>query len=61
MKSNEAVREKAYQKHVPLWKIADRVGICSMTLTRWLRTELSDEKYQKLMKAIDDIAAESRH
>lgn len=59
MDNNLAVKEMAYQKHIPLWKVADKIGVHSITLTRWLRTELPDEKYQKLVNAIDEIAAEA--
>lgn len=38
---NIQIRMAAREAHIPLWKIAQMVGISEPTLTRWLRVELS--------------------
>ena len=54
--ANYEIRLKARAKKVPLWKLADELGICEMTLSRWLRHELPPEKRERILEAIDKLA-----
>ncbi len=40
-----------------LWEIADYIGIAQSTLTVWLRHELSEEKKQLMLDAVEAIAS----
>lgn len=58
MKANLAVREAAKNAGVPLWKIAEALGISEATIVRWLRVDLSPEKKEKIMCAISSLTEE---
>ena len=54
-KSNIDLRLLARGKGVPLWKIADRLGVSDQTLFRQWREELSDDKKKEVIEAIEFI------
>jgi hypothetical protein len=50
---NLDVRQAAKANGVPLWRIAEGLGVVDATLSRWLRHELSAEKKAKAMEVIE--------
>lgn len=40
---------------IPLWKIADKVGVTDVTLGRWLRKPLPENKKDQLLAAISEL------
>lgn len=36
------------------WELADLLGVSEFTLTRWLRKELTEDKKEQLLKAINE-------
>ena len=50
--ANGGVRRRARAADVPLWGIADHLGISEATLTRWLRFPLSVEREAHILEAI---------
>ena len=56
---NIQIRMEAREAHIPLWKIAQMVGISEPTLTRWLRVELSQEKKVRILQAIEQLKREA--
>lgn len=58
--ANKAIKEKAKLYNVCLWQLADYFNVSEMTINRRLRHELSSEKAQEWMQAIETISAESR-
>ena len=60
MNSNDRIRALARANHVPLWLIADTLGISESTMTRKLRKELPDSEKQEIFKIIDELAAEKQ-
>ena len=56
---NQHVRLLLKGKGIPFWQIAKVVGISEPTMTRWFRTPLTDEHYQKIMNAIKQIEGEN--
>ena len=56
---NIQIRMAAIEAHIPLWKIAQMVGISEPTLTRWLRVELSQEKKVRILQAIEQLKREA--
>ena len=55
---NQDVRKAARIADVPLWKIADAIGVSEPTITRWLRHELPADKKQRILEAIESIEKE---
>lgn len=58
MKANDEIRAEALQRKVPLWQIAEKLGIADTTFSRKLRHELPNEEKQRVMEAIREIAEE---
>lgn len=56
---NAVVRTAIAKAGLHQWQIADVIGISEGTLTRWLRTELSDERREKVLAAIDRLTGEA--
>ena len=56
--SNLDVKMRAVGCGVPLWKVAEQLGIADTSLSRKLRKELSDDEKKKIFEIIDKLAAE---
>ena len=50
--SIEAIKREAKKNGVPLWKIADQMGISEASMTRLMRHELSKEKEAVILRII---------
>lgn len=57
-KANMDIRTAAKSAGLPLWKVAEELGVCEMTMVRWLRAELPDAKKDMVMGAIRNIAVQ---
>jgi len=55
---NMDIREVARIAGVPLYRVADALGISEPTLTRWLRKPLTAEKEASMMEAIKCLKEE---
>ena len=55
---NEDIKKMARGNLIPLWKIAQQVGVSEMTLIRWLRTELPDKRKKQIVSAIERLTQE---
>ena len=53
--NNLEVRELIERKRLKYYEIAERLGVNSTTLSRWLQTELTPERKTKVLKAIKSI------
>lgn len=60
MLANTDIRNRAKEKNVRLWEVADRLNISEPTITRKLRKELSAEEKHTIFKIIDEIASEKK-
>lgn len=56
--NNREIRLYAAGNGVRLWQIAKEMGIRDSSLSRKLRSELSDDEKQKIMEIIDRISME---
>lgn len=56
---NMRIRKAARIAGVPLWKIAEFIGVSEPTLTRWMRTPLPDDKEKAIMEAISKLESEA--
>lgn len=57
---NIDIRKAAKENGVFLYDIAERLGVCEMTVTRLLRRELSSEKKAQINAIIAELAAEKK-
>jgi len=59
LKTNEKIREKAKEKSVAFWQIADKLGINDGNFSRKLRHELSKEETDRILNIINELAKDS--
>ena len=57
MMRNTEIRQRAKEKGVKLWQLAEKLGITDSTFSRRLRRELSEEEYARVCALIDGLAA----
>lgn len=53
--ANKEIRRLLWEHHIPLWKVAEKVGRAEVTICRWLRFELDDSKRERVLSAINEI------
>lgn len=53
---NKEVKEA--KRNIPLWRIAKSLGVHEMTVIRWFREEMDEEKKQRVLYAIDEVKTE---
>lgn len=59
--SSKRARNKEFWEKkgkVPLWRIAEKLGIHEKTLIVWLRTEVEQMKMQKILEALEQVLEE---
>jgi len=56
---NLTIRNLAREAHIPLWKIADALGIADSTFSRKLRYELPEEEKQRILSIIRELGRAS--
>ena len=56
MKENQEVRRAARSAGIPLWRVAAAIGVSEPTLIRWMRFPLPEDKEQRIMAAIAELA-----
>lgn len=57
-KANGELRAELKAANIPLWRIAEKLGVHENTVIRRMRTELSSENLQAFKKALTEIKAE---
>lgn len=55
--TNESFKDYARRNKIPLWQIADALGVSEPTITRMLRHELKEDKLAELCSIVDRLAA----
>lgn len=53
--ANQDIRKEIKESGFFKWQIANAIGICEMSLIRWLRTELPPEKKEQIRSAIKEL------
>lgn len=51
--NNAEVRKAIFESNLKKYQIAEKIGINCYTLSRWLQTEMSDERKARVLQAID--------
>jgi hypothetical protein len=54
-KPNDDIRLFFRQKGFYLWQVAEQLGVSEITLIRWLRKPLRDDKKQAIMNAVYEL------
>lgn len=57
---NTDLRDEIRIANVRQWEVAEAVGVSEMTMVKWLRKELDDEKKTLIRQAIAKAAAAHR-
>ena len=52
---NIEIRQQLLLNGIKNYQLADAVGVNQSTLSVWLRTELSDERKERVEKALDKL------
>ena len=55
MKKNNSIRDRIKALGLKQWQLADEVGIHETTLIVWLRQELTGERRERVLAALDRI------
>lgn len=55
MERNNEIRETLKKHRLYIYELAAAVGISEPTITRWLRTPLTDEHYNRLSEGLEKL------
>jgi len=58
MRPNAEIRNAIENSYFFTWQLAQKLGIHENTLYRWLRTEMAEDKKEKVMIAIAQLNQE---
>ena len=58
---NLELRKAAKAAGIPLWRIADAIGVVEATMTRKLRHELPENEKKQLLNLIKQLAREGEN
>lgn len=53
--SNSQIKDALKKHRIYLWEIANRLNVSEMTICRWLRQDLPEEKAKLILNAINEI------
>lgn len=56
--TNKEIEHLLKQEHIYKWMVAKKIGIHETSLVRWFREELSEERKQQVMSAIEEIKSD---
>lgn len=57
--ANEDIRRAISEKRLFNYEVAEKLGVSEFTFARWLRYELSEEKKELVLNAINELASEN--
>lgn len=55
---NKEIRDYIKSKSIPMWRVAERLGIADSNFSRMLRYEISEDKKKEIMHIVDELATE---
>lgn len=56
-RKNDDIRKA--KGNIPFWVIADQLGVHENTMYNWMKKEMSSDKKQQILKAIEQVKKES--
>lgn len=60
MQANQELRDLMYTNRLKNWEVAQAIQISDSRFSVWLRTELSDERKERVLKAIESLTKQPR-
>ena len=54
---NREIKEYIKSKNIPMWRVAECLGIADSSFSRMLRYEISEEKKSQIKAIADELAA----
>lgn len=54
-KANGDLRSRLYYARIPMWQLADTLGVHENTVVRWLRHPVTPEQQERIERAIVEI------
>lgn len=55
--TNAELKAEIKANGFPLWRIAEQIGVCDLTIARWLRSERDTTHQPQILKALDELKA----
>ena len=55
---NKDIKEYIKSKKVPMWRVAERMGIADSSFSRMLRYDIPETKKEEIKAITDELAAE---
>ena len=55
---NAKIKEMLREKRIYQWEVATKMNVSEITFCRWLRHDLSEDKQQRILNAINEIVEE---
>lgn len=53
--TNAELKSKIQESGFALWQVAEEIGVCDLTLQRWLRSERNTSNQPKIMSALERL------
>lgn len=57
---NQDLKDEMRIAGVRQWEVAEAIGVSEMTLVKWMRFELPEDKRQRVLQAIEQIKKSKR-
>ena len=57
---NLEVRMKIFESGLNHWEVANKLGVSATTFSRWLRFEITPNKKEQIIEAINELSNEAR-
>lgn len=58
MKKNEDLRKQILEHGLKMYQVAEQIGIQSPTFSRWLQTDLTPDRRERITKAFNELVKE---
>lgn len=55
---NSSIRYELIRKGIKHYELAKKIGINAVTLSVWMRDELTGERLERVQKALDELRAD---
>lgn len=56
MKKNDSIRKKIESNRLKYYEVAEQIGITNSCFSVWLRKELTGERKERTLKAIEKLS-----
>ncbi|MCI7131007.1 MAG: hypothetical protein MSA09_10770 [Lachnospiraceae bacterium] len=55
---NKEIKDYIKSKGVPMWRVAERLGIADSSFSRMLRYEITEDKKAEIKRIADELSTE---